>query len=86
MIEFEVLMSGGLYFTNYSDELAEFYEPDKEVVIFRNEHELLDKVKYYLKYPDNAEKVRKAGYERAINCNTYQKRFKDLFNLIYLNK
>lgn len=78
--EFEIPMSGGLYFTNYSDELAEFYEPDKEVVIFRNEHELLDKARYYLANKKEAELIRKAGYKRAMQCHTYQKRFQHLFN------
>jgi len=34
--DFEVPVSGGLYLTQFSDELTEFYEPDKEVLIFRN--------------------------------------------------
>jgi len=81
--EFEIPMSGGLYFTNYSDELAEHYEPDKEVIVYRNEHELLDKVKYYLGHPQEAEKVRRAGYKRALECHTYQKRFTELFTNIF---
>ena len=80
--EFEALMSGALFFTNYCDELAEFYEPDKELVIYRNEHELLEKVKYYLTHPEEADKVRKAGHKRALSCHTYQKRFEELFNTI----
>jgi len=83
--EFEIPMSGGLYFTNYSEELAEHYEPDKEVIVFRNQYELLDKIKYYLSHPNEAEKIRKAGYKRALECHTYQKRFKDLFKKIGLN-
>lgn len=82
--EFEAPMSRALYFTNYSDELVQHYEPDKEVVIFRNEHELLDKVNYYLDHPQEAEKVRQAGYERALKCHTYQKRYEDLFKEIAL--
>ena len=80
--EFELPMCGALYFTNYSDELAEFYECDKEIIIYRNEHELLNKVQYYLNHPAEAEKVRQAGYRRATKCHTYQKRFMDLFSLL----
>ena len=32
--EFEAPMSGALYLTGYCEELTEFYEPDKEVVIY----------------------------------------------------
>ena len=82
--EFEIPMSGGLYVTNYSEELAEFYEPDKEVVTFRNEHELLDKIVYFLNNEDKAEIVRKAGYKRALECHTYHRRFDTLFKELKL--
>ncbi len=81
--EFEIPMSGGLYFPNYSEELAEHYEPDREVVVYRNEHELLNKIKYYLSHPQKAEEVRQASYKRALECHTYQKRFMDLFKGIF---
>lgn len=82
--EFEVPMCGGLYLTNYSDELTEFYIPDKEVIMYHNEHELLDRVNYFLKHSDQADKIRKAAYIRAINCHTYQKRLNDLFEKLSL--
>lgn len=84
--EFEAPMCGALYFTNYCDELTEFYEPDKEVVVYRNEHELLDKVKYYLSHPGEAQVVRQAGYKKALYCHTYQRRFADLFDSIFKGK
>jgi len=80
--EFEAPMCGSLYFTNYCQELEDFYEPDKEVIIYRNEYELLDKVKFYLTHPEEANIVREAGYKRAINCHTYQVRLKKLLNII----
>lgn len=79
--EFEVPMSGGLYCTNYSDELAEHFIPDREVIVFRNEHELTDKIRYYLDHPSHADRIRKAGYKRALNEHTCQKRLESLFNL-----
>jgi len=77
--EFEAPMSGALYCTGYIEELAEFYEPDKEVLIYRNQHELLDKVRYYLAHPAEAEKIRRAGYLRALRDHTYHRRFQQLF-------
>jgi len=82
--EFEAPMCGALYFTNYCEELTEFYETDKEVIVFRSEHELLEKVKYYLYHPREAEKIRWAGHKKALKCHTYQKRFEDLFTKIGL--
>jgi spore maturation protein CgeB len=78
--EFEIPMSGGLYITNYSEELSEHYEPDVEVIVFNNEYELIEKVKYYTKNDKEADKIRRAGLERALESHTYQRRFQDLFN------
>ena len=77
--EFEAPMSGALYCTGYMDELTEFFEPDKEIIVYRNEQELLDKVRYYLAHPDQAEIVRQAGHRRALAEHTYQARFRKLF-------
>jgi len=83
--DFEAPMSGALYLTGFCEELAEFYEPDKEVLVYRNEHELLEKVRYYLLRSQEAERVRRAGHNRALSCHTYQRRFQDLFARIELN-
>lgn len=77
--EFEVPMCGALYITNYSEELAEHYEPDNEVLVYHSEYELIDKVQFYLSNESAAEEVRKAGHKRALACHTYQKRYTDLF-------
>jgi spore maturation protein CgeB len=80
--DFEAPMCGALYLTGYCGELEHFYEPDKEVVVYRNEHEMLDKVKYYLMNPSDAMKIRKAGLQKSLNNNTYKKRFISLFETI----
>ena len=82
--EFEAPMSGALYCTGYTEELNEFYELDKEIIVYRCKSELLDKVKFYLSHPVEAERIRVAGYERALKCHTYQKRYEDLFSKIKL--
>jgi Uncharacterized protein conserved in bacteria len=82
--EFEAPMSGALYLTNYSDELAEFFEPDKEVLVWRNQHELLEKTQYYVEHPEAGDEIRAAGRKRALACHSYEQRFKQLFKEIGL--
>jgi len=82
--EFEAPMSGALYCTGYTDELAEFFEPNREVIVYRNRHELLDKARYYLTHPTEAEKIRRAGHARALRDHTYHHRFRALFRQIGL--
>jgi spore maturation protein CgeB len=82
--EFEAPMSGALYCTGYTNELAEFFEPDKEVIVYRSEEELLEKVRYFLRNTEQAEKIREAGYIRALAEHTYHARYKKLFTEIGL--
>ena len=82
--EFEAPMSGALYCTGYTDELAEMFEPDKEVLVYRNQHELLDKIRYYLGHTKEAKQIRQAGRRRALKEHTYHHRFLQLFRAIGL--
>jgi spore maturation protein CgeB len=82
--EFEVPMCGGLFLTNYMQELEEFYELEKEIITFRSEYELADKIRFYLNNEKAAAGIRKAAYLRAMNLHTYQRRFKDLFKKLSL--
>jgi spore maturation protein CgeB len=82
--EFEAPMSGALYCTGFTAELAEYFEPDKEVLVYRNAHELLDKVRYYLAHSDEGERIRQAGHARAIRDHTYTQRFASLFRELRL--
>lgn len=77
--DFEIPMSRTLSLTQYSDELSSFFEDGKEVVSFRNEFELVDKVKYYIAHKTEREQIAKAGYGRALKDHTWQKRFEDFF-------
>jgi len=82
--EFEAPMCGALYCTGYSEELAEMFEPGKEVLTYQDEGELLDKVRYYLRHENEGEKIRIAGRQRSLKDHTYQRRFDQLFEKIGL--
>lgn len=77
--EFEAPMSGALYLTEYQPELDEYFEVGKEVLCYRDPDDLLEQVRYYLARPEEAERVRRAGYRRALGEHTWQHRFRDLF-------
>ena len=82
--DFEAPMAGALYLTSFCEELKEFYEPDLEILVYRNEHEMLDKIRYYLKHETEAQRVRLGGHRRSLNCHTYNRRFQKLFQSINL--
>ncbi len=80
--DFEAPMSGAFYLTEYLDEIAELYKIGKEIETYRSIPELVDKIKYYLENPDEAEAIRKAGRQRALKDHTLEKVFEKVFNEI----
>lgn len=80
--DFEAPMCRACYLTGYSEEILEFYEPGKEIDVYRNTEELIEKTRYYLSRPEVAEKLRAAGFERARRDHTWQRRFQQLFSQI----
>lgn len=83
--EFEAPMSGAFYMTGYTEELAEMFEPDKEVVVYRNRYELLDKLNYFLTHPEETKRIRIAGRARALKDHTCHRRFDQLFKSLNLS-
>jgi hypothetical protein len=79
--DFEVPMSGGLYLTQDNPELSLVYNVGKEIVTYRNEKDCVEKIKWLLKSPDEADKIRKAGRMRALKDHTWDKRFSDVFKI-----
>lgn len=82
---FEVPACGGFLLTGYSDEnLEEYYEDGKEIVIFRNFPDLVDKCRYYLNNDSERIAIALAGYKRTIKEHTYERRFKEIFKIMEL--
>jgi spore maturation protein CgeB len=82
--DFEAPMSGGLHFVEYQDELQEFYDIGREIVCYTTREDLLDKTRYYLAHPTEAERVRQAGHQRAARDHTWTRRFQQLFRELHL--
>ena len=77
--DFEVPMSGGFYLVEYMEELEEFFDIGKEIVCYNGPEDLVGKIKYYLEHDSQREKIRKAGYARALRNHTWHKRFEMAF-------
>ncbi|OKH19903.1 glycosyltransferase [[Limnothrix rosea] IAM M-220] len=83
--DFEAPLCRSCYLTGYTDEITEFYEIGKEIDTYSSPEELVEKTKFYLEHPDAAEKLRNAGYERALRDHTWENRFRELFSKIGLS-
>jgi spore maturation protein CgeB len=80
--DFEAPMCRTCYISGHTDEIAEFYELGREIETYQSEEELVDKMRFYLANSDAAERLREAGYRRAIRDHTWTQRFRQLFREI----
>lgn len=80
--DFEAPMCRACYLTGHTDEIAEFYEVGREIDTYRDAAELADKARFYLAHTDAAERMREAGYRRALRDHTWKSRFAELFRKI----
>ena len=81
---FEVPGCRGFLLTDSTDELKNYYEDGKEIIIFKDVKDLISKTKYYLEHEKEREQIAQAGYNRTIKEHTYEKRFEEIFKVIGL--
>lgn len=81
---FEIPMCGGLQFTAYVDELANYFESDKEIIFYSSKEEYIDKAKFYLRDNNSTlrRKMKESARFRAEVEHTWTKRFEKVFNLL----
>jgi hypothetical protein len=81
---FEIPMCGGLEIASYTEELASYFEEDKEIVLYKSDDEFISKSKFYLD-PKNETlclQMKKNARKRAESEHTWTKRFNLVFSKI----
>jgi len=80
---FEVTGCGALFMTdNVRADIYRAYEVGKEVVVFMDENDLRQKVKYYLEHEKERAEIAMAGYAKTAAKHTYVERVKQLLDTI----
>lgn len=78
MRDFDGPMSGSLYVTHDNADLHALFEPGREIVLFRDTADCVDKVRHYLARETERETIAAAGRARAARDHTWERRFRDL--------
>lgn len=83
---FEALSAGGFLLT---DELAEssglrmLFEPGRHLDTWRTPGELLDKIRYYLAHPAEAQRIRRAGQEEIRRAHHPEVKLREFYDLVF---
>jgi hypothetical protein len=83
---FEIPMSGGLQIINHTDEIASYFEENKEIILYKSDEELISKAKFYTQDSQfkTRQKMKVAARKRAESEHTWTIRFTEVFKKLGL--
>jgi spore maturation protein CgeB len=82
---FEVPACGGFLLEGRSAEIGEYFLAGKEIVVYEDLEDLVDKARYFLGHDSEARAIAEAGYRRTHAEHTYQARFRAIFRAMGLS-
>ena len=79
---YEATGMGALLLTEAKRNLGELFEPGTEVVVYRDEHELVELASYYLEHEEERNSIAAAGQQRTLRDHTYAVRMRELVEIL----
>jgi len=79
---FETTGVGALLLTEAAPNLADLFEPGREVVAYESEEDLVEKVHHYLEHEDERLRIAAAGQARTLAEHTYRQRMAELAEML----
>ncbi|QWD60431.1 glycosyltransferase [Polynucleobacter sp. MWH-UH35A] len=76
---FEVNGCNAFQLSYFVEGLANCYEIDKEIAVYVDVNDLIDKIKFYLAHDELRESIAQAAYSRTIRNHTFAQRFNVVF-------
>lgn len=68
----DIMGAGGFLLSNYQQELVEYFEDGKEVVLFGSEEDLLDKIGFYLEHDELRREIAYNGWKKVQEQFSYE--------------
>lgn len=78
---FEATGVGTLLITEYTKNIKHFFEPDKEIICYKNKEEAIEKINYYLKHNKERKKIAKAGQLKTHQKFSHEKIVEDYITI-----
>lgn len=79
---YEATGVGTCLLTERRDNLAELFEPDREVVTYADDRECIEKIQYYLTHDAERRAIAEAGQRRTLSEHTYRLRMKEFDRML----
>jgi spore maturation protein CgeB len=79
---YETTGVGTMLLTDSKKNLADMFEPGKEVVVYRSREECAELIEYYLTHDEERESIASAGQRRTLASHTYYQRMQELLAIV----
>ncbi len=77
----DIMGCRALALTNYQEDLLQYFEDGRDLLIYHSTEEALDKCRYYLKHEKEAEKIRQNGYKIVKDQFSYERQLDRIWEL-----
>ncbi len=81
----DIMGSKGVLLSNYQPELAEYFESEKDVIMYESMEDAVAKADFYLKHEDLRKEIALSGYRKVKELFSYPERIKELFRIARIN-
>lgn len=78
----DIMGSGGFVLTNYQQEIEDYFIIGKEIEVFRDLDELMEKVAYYLSHEKERLQIAMNGYQKVRECFSYTHQLQYILNTV----
>ncbi|MCM1541732.1 MAG: glycosyltransferase, partial [Blautia sp.] len=80
----DIMGAGGALLSNFQPELAEYFENEKELILYESMEDAFDKADFYLKHEELRKKIARNGYRRVCRDFSYPDRIRKMFETAQL--
>ena len=77
---FDVPAAGGFVLTDWRDQMDSLFEPQREIIFYREAAEIPDLVRYYLQHPEARMRIVRAARRRVLAEHTWEHRLRRLLD------
>ena len=78
----DIMGCGGFLLSSYQPELAEFFVPDEELVLYESMEDAVEKALFYIKNDTVRERIAQKGYEKTKALFSYERQLGRLFETV----
>ena len=79
----DIMAVGGFCLTNYQPEIEDFFVIGRDIEVYHNLDELMEKVDYYLKHEDKRIRVAMNGYQKVRQDHNYFIRLQSILKKVF---